>query len=258
MKILSFSKITLFRFCSLLAVAVLLSACGNIGQPTTHMGMVKDPKTGLMFGSVIEKSLMTDASFYNNNRLKVRVRNTSGDPAFGLRQFTDQLRNAYASTGYEPTQSSDFGLLIDVNVMYSGQAQSNLSSEYGFIGAAAGGIAGYRSSASAGTAIGAAAGATLGSVIGSFITDDTYIIVARISFGVVKKSVKSKKRITFSRSKKLKNIDDPNEDDKVIKRGFKKTYTTQVAVFAGGRNVTQDQIAQQVRKRMIRIFSDFI
>lgn len=243
----------------LLAVSVLiLGACGNIGQPMTRMGMVKDPKTGLMFGSVIERSLMTDASFYRNSKLKVRVRNTSGDPAFSLRRFTDKLNSAYSSAGYEPTSASDFGLMVDVNVMYSGQIQDNLADEYGFIGASAGGIAGYRSSANAGTAVGVIAGATLGSILGSFVTDDTYIIVARISFGVVKKAVKSKKRVTFSRSEKLKNIDDPDEDDEVIKRGFKKTYSTQVAVFAGGRNVTQDQIAAQVRERMIRIFSEFI
>jgi hypothetical protein len=245
-----------------LAVVVLLAAslnsCGNVGQPTTRMGMVKDPKTGLMFGSVIENSLVTDSSFYKNNKLKVRVRNTSGDVNFGLRQFEGKLRQAYAGAGYEPTTASDFGLLIDVNVMYSGQAQSNLASEYGFIGAAAGGIAGYRSQANAGTAIGVVAGATLGSILGSFITDDTYIIVARISFGVIKESVESKKRVTFSQSAKLKNLEDPDEDDKVIKRGFKKQYSTQVAVFAGGRNVTPDEIAAQVRERMIRIFSEFI
>lgn len=243
---------------SLVFGAFAITACANIGQPTTRMGMVKDPKTGLMFGSVIEKSILTDSSFYENNRLKVRVRNTSGDPAFGLRQFAGRLRDAYASAGYEPTNSDDFGLLIDVNVMYSGQAQSNLSQEYGFLGAAAGGIAGYRSSANAGTMIGLATGATLGSILGSFVTDDTYVIVARISFGVVKESVESKKRVTFSRSEKLKNLDDPDQDDRVIKRGFKKQYSTQVAVYAGGRNTTQDQIADQVRRRMIRIFSDFI
>ena len=249
------------KLAKLVAAAVLaiaVPACGNVGQPTARMGMVKDPQTGLMFGSVIEDSLVTDASFYKNNKMKVRVRNTSGDVNFGLRQFEGKLRQAYAGAGYEPTTGSDFGLLVDVNVMYSGQVQTNLANEYGFIGAAAGGIAGYRSAANAGTAVGLAAGATLGSILGSFVTDDTYIIVARISFGVIKEASDSRKRVTFSRSEKLKNLDDPDEDDKVIKRGFKKRYSTQVAVFAGGRNVTQDEIAAQVRARMIRIFGEFI
>lgn len=234
----------------------LLSAC--IGQPTTRMGMVKDPKTGLMFGSVIGNNLVTDASFYNNNKIKVRTRNTSGDLAFGLREFTNQLKDTYSQNGYEPTSKNDFGLLIDVNVRYSGQIQSNLASDYSFLGAAAGGIAGYRSQANAGTAIGAVAGATLGSILGSFVADDTYIIVADITFGVVKKFKKSKKTVTFSNSVKLKNLDDPDEDDQVLNRGFKKTLRTQVSVYAGGRNVTQAEISRQVRERIIRIVGDFI
>ena len=69
---------------------------------------------------------------------------------------------------------------------------------------------------------------------------------------------KSKKKITFSRSAKLKNIDDPDDEEKVVLSGFKKAYTTGVAVFAGGRNISQAEIAGEVRQRIIRIVSDFI
>jgi uncharacterized protein YcfJ len=246
---------------SRLAIAVssmlMLASC-NIGQPTTRLGMVKDPETGLMFGSVIEKNIVTDASFYNNNKIKVRTRNTSGDLAFGLRTFTRQLEKAYAESGYEPVTGNDFGLLIDLNVRYSGQIQKNLAVEYSVLGAAAGGIAGYRSSANAGTAIGAVSGVTLGNILGSFITDDTYIIIADVTFAVVKKYRKSRKQVTFSRSAKLKNVDDPDVDEQIINRGFKKTYTTQISVYAGGRNVSQAEISGEVRKRIIRIAGDLI
>ena len=126
-----------------LTLAVTLAACGNIANPPTRLGMVKQPDTGLMFGSVIEKNLVTDASFYKNRKIKVRIRNTSGDVAFGLRQFTNEVRAAYASSGYQLTDGEDFGLLVDVNVRYSGQVQTNLSNEFGFLGAAAGGIVGH-------------------------------------------------------------------------------------------------------------------
>jgi len=235
---------------------LLLSSC--VGQQTTRMGMVKDPKTGLMFGSVVGRNIVTDASFYNNNKIKVRTRNTSGDRAFGLREFTDELRKTYANNGYQPTAENDFGLLVDVNVMYSGQIQRNMSSQYALLGAAGGGIAGYRSQANAGTVIGTVAGATLGSILGSFVTDDTYIIVADVTFGIIKKYNKSSKTVTFSRSPKLSNIDDTDDNEKIIARGFKKTYHTQVAVYAGGRNVSQAEIANEVRRRIIRIVGDFI
>jgi len=244
---------------SALAMAILLVGCaGNIGQPTTRLGMVKDPGSGLMFGSVVEKSLVTDASFYKNRKIKVRIRNTSGDVAFGLRQFTDQIRAAYVENGYQTTDGDDFGLLVDVNVRYSGQVQTNLANEFSFLGATAGGIAGASTHGAVGGAAGIAAGATLGAIVGSFVTDDTYIIVADVTFGVIKETSDSRKTITFSRSEKLKNIDDPNEDEKVTKRGFKQAHRTGVAVFAGGRNVPQSRIAGEVRHRIVRIVSEFI
>ena len=212
-----------------------------------------------MFGSVIEKTLVTDSSFYTNKKIKVRTRNTSGDVAFGLKQFADKLRAAYAANGYEPTTKDDFGLLIDVNVKYSGQIQTNMATEYGFLGGVGGGLTGAaKSGDNFGIAAGAAAGATVGAVLGSFITEDTYIIIARVTFGILKEYKRSKKKITFSRSQKLKNIDDPDEDEKVYKRVFKKGYSTNIAVFAGGDNTPQSKIAEQVRQRIIRIVSDFI
>jgi predicted lipid-binding transport protein (Tim44 family) len=221
--------------------------------------MVKDPKTGLMFGSIIEKTLVTDASFYTNKKIKVRTRNTSGDVAFGLKKFADKLRTAYSTKGYEPTTKDDFGLLIDVNVKYSGQIQTNMATEYGFLGAIGGGLAGAsKTGGTFGTAAGAAAGATVGTILGSFITEDTYIIIVRVTFAVIKKYKKSKKKITFSRSQKLKNMDDPDEEDKVYKQSFKKAYSTYIAVFAGGDNTPQSKIADQVSQRIIRIVSDFI
>lgn len=167
-------------FAVLTAVSVAMTGCGNLVSPTARLGMVKNPDTGLQIGSVVEKSSVTDASFYKNKTIKVRTPNTSGDVAFDLREFTDRLRTAYAAAGYTPTDKDDFGLLVDVNVIYSGQIQTNLADEFAFVGGAAGGIAGARSDARFGTGIGALGGATLGNVIGSFIADGTYIIVARV------------------------------------------------------------------------------
>ncbi len=84
--------------------------------------------------------------------------------------------------------------------MHSGQVQSNLAGEFGFLGAAAGGIVGANSGGPA-TTIGVIGGATLGSIIGSFVTDDTYIFVAKVTVGIIKGTPKrNEKSITFSRS----------------------------------------------------------
>lgn len=247
------------RVASILAtIAVVFGLGACVGSPTTRLGMVKNPETGLMIGSRVEKTIITDASFHKNKKIKVRIRNTSGDMAFDMYGFRSQLERAYASAGYKPTDDDDFGLLVDVVVRYSGQIQTNMESEYAFLGGAGGGIAGYRSNATAGTAIGAVAGATLGSIVGSFVTDDTYIIVTDVTYATIRDTSSSSpaKTVIFSRS--TRTDDDGDKDNNRSQRGLKRSITTGVAVYAGGRNTPQSEIAGQVRERIARIVSNII
>ena len=62
---------------------------------------------------------------------------------------------------------------------------------------------GYRSNLDAGTAIGVVSGATLGAIIGSYITDDTYIIVAKVTIGLNETTESNRKTINFGSSPKL-------------------------------------------------------
>ena len=241
---------------SIAVIATALTACTQVSPNKSRMGMVVDEESGLLFGSAIDSNLITDASFYSNRALKVRTRNTSGDETFNLVDFTEDLVSAYRAKGYEPNQKDGFGLLMDVNVLYSGQAQSTQSTQLGIIGAMMGST--YGGSTQKGNILASISGATLGHILGSYVTDDTYMVVAEVTFGVVKKYKVSKKRVTFSRSKKLVDIDDPTTEEKVYARGFKESFTTQFTVYAGGRNVKQSEIAEEVRKRAVRIAADYI
>ncbi|MCG8512306.1 MAG: complement resistance protein TraT [Rhodospirillales bacterium] len=113
------------RLVALLLISVFAAGC--VVKPPARMGMVENPETGLQFGSVVDGSLVTDASFHKNKKIKLRTRNTSGDLSFDLGGFSDQLTRAYAAKGYEPTDHDDFGLMLDVNVRYSGQVQESLA-----------------------------------------------------------------------------------------------------------------------------------
>ena len=246
-----------FTLLILLLAVPVLSGC--VSNPPTRMGMVKQEGSGLMFGSTVGGTPVWDASYFKNSKIKVRIRNTSGDPNFDLKRFLGQIEQAYESIGYTPTRGGDFGIMVNVNVSYSGQIQTNLSSEYGFLGAAGGGIAGYRSKATAGTAIGVVAGATLGNILGSYVTDDTYIIIARVSFQRVKDPKKRDGRtVTFSRSVPGHVEDEEDKEERLTRRKLKDQFTTSVAVYAGGRMVKQSQISEQVRQRFVRIISDII
>lgn len=241
--------------CSVL-LGLVLSACSGLPN-TPRLGMVVDEQSGLMFGSAIEGSLVTDATFYTNKTLKVRTRNTSGDVAFDLDGFTNDLKAAYGNKGYEPIRDGEtFGLMMDVNVLYSGQIQTNQAVQFSVIGGLLGQT--YGGVTDRGKITATATGAALGHVIGQYATEDTYMIVAEVTFGVVKQYQTSKKRVTFSRSEKLVNLDDPTQGEQVYARGFKKTFSTQFTVYAGGRNLNQSDIAEQVRQRAVRIAADFI
>jgi len=239
---------------SLVIMTFALTSC--ITPTTPRMGMVRDENSGMLYGSAIEKNLVTDATFYSNRKIKVRTRNTSGDTAFDLVSFTGDLNTAYTAKGYEPTAQEDFGLIMDVNVMYSGQVQTNRAKSYRVIGGLLG--ATYGGDTQRGLLTGTVSGAAIGNIIGQFDTQDTYMVIAQVTFAVLKPYKDTKRRVTFSRSKKLKDIDDPNEDEKIITRTMKRSYTTQIAVYAGGRNIGQSEIVEEVRKRAVRIVADYI
>lgn len=247
----------LYQSRNIFSIALIIAMAGACAPPSkSRMGMVIDEKTGIMYGSAIENSLVTDASFYKNRKIKIRTRNTSGDTAFNLASFTGNLDTAYAEKGYTPTSEEDFGLIMDVNVLYSGQIQRNLANEFGLIGALVGSK--YGGQTDRGITLATISGAAIGNILGHYATEDTYIIVAQVTFAVVKPYKKSKKRVTFSRSEKLVDIDDPNEEEKIITRGLKKRYMTQITVYAGGRNLSQSTISDKVKARAVRIVADFI
>ena len=144
-------------------------------------------------------------------------------------------------------------MLIDINVMYSGQVSRSLVGQFAFLGGALGGVAGYRSETMAGTALGILSGVTLGAIIGSYMTDDTYIIIASISVAVIDQEIGNRKTtIVFGDSAKKESID---------RSGFKvftQKLGTHLAVYAGGRNVTQQDITSGVRGRFESVLKDII
>ncbi|MBT3845027.1 MAG: hypothetical protein HN806_03295 [Gammaproteobacteria bacterium] len=237
----------------IMVVAFFLLGVGGCADKS-RLGMMKDPVTGLQYGSIIGESFFIDPDQFPNKTIKVTARNVSGDINYDIREFVGALKSSFEEKGYFPYKSNGFGLKVDVIVEYSGHIQQNMSSTFGLLGGGAGYIAGRHSSAIAAEGIGIVAGATLGAIAGSYVTDDTYIIVAKVNIGVMDgKSGKNVKTITFSSSPKHQE-----EDESDGFKRFKEVVSTKVAVFGGGRNVSQDKIINEVKRRLIRVVSDVI
>jgi hypothetical protein len=236
-----------------LLFALAIAACA----PRQRDGMVVDPATGLRYGSTVERNLVVDASQFDDPRLKLRIRNTSGDPAFDLGGFRGALESAYRARGFAPAAGAAtddaYGVLLDVNVVYSGQVSDSLAAEYAFLGLAAGGLGGSAGGTGS-AAAGAVSGATLGAILGSYVTDDTYIVLAEVTLAVPDaRSGRTERVIQFG-------VDDDAEhsSEKSGRRRFDELLRTGIAVYAGGRNTAQAAIAEEVRQRFRRILADVI
>ncbi len=241
------SDTTRRKILAALPVVLLVGGCA----PQSRMGMIIDRNTGLQFGSTIERNIVVDPTFFQNQRIKLRIRNTSGQVNFGIKRFQRQLLSAFASTGYDISRSDDFGILVDVNVMYAGQASRNLSKEFAFLGGAAGGLAvGSGELATAGALIG---GATLGAILGSYVTEDTYIVISEVTIGVVDQTRgKKEETLVFGASKRKITVREREY------RGFARQARTKIAVYAGGTSISANRIASDVNQRLVNIISDVI
>jgi hypothetical protein len=237
-------------------VAVLLALLTTTCAPQSRMGMVVDPETGLQMGSMIEKNLVMDSGQLTDRRIKINIRNTSGDPVFDLNGARAQIERAFVQKGYEIATGSDFALLFDVNVRYSGQASRDKATELGLLGAAGGGLGAWEKSRSAtGTAAGVIAGAAIGAIVGSYVRDETYLVVAEVVIGVMDAGRGTTgKTIVFDASPQMKS----DTEQRSGVRPFSQRMSTGIAVYAGGRNTNQGHIAQGVRQRFTRIVSDVI
>ncbi|GEM_PF-2863828 len=103
--------------------------------------MVRGEQTGLMIGSMVERR-SPDPSFYRNGKLKLWC---AIPQAMLLRhgRLHGACPRGPSSVSYIPVDGDDVGLLLDVNVVYSGvvyggQVQQRLIEQYAFLDAAAG------------------------------------------------------------------------------------------------------------------------
>jgi hypothetical protein len=224
-----------------------LSACRrqNMGD------MVVDGKTNRMYGMRSDKSLFVDPTMYPNRRLKLTLRNMSGDAAWDLDATRDKIYQGYMDKGYERSDGSDFGVKVDLNVVRSQQFDNDLMAQYGFlggtIGAIGGGIAGGMSgNPKLGSAAGLAAGVTLGTLAGFFTTDSIYVVITEATFAVRRNASKPRRVVTFDGSPRIEEWEESGYGSyHSVDRVF-------ISNYGGGRNVSQLEIADDIRDRQIR------
>lgn len=236
-------------------LAALLGGC----QRRNQSDMVVDPATSRMYGMRSDGvPIFTDPSLFPNRRLKLSVRNLSGDAVWDLDSTKAGLLKVFLDKGYQKSDGEDFGLKVDLNVLRSQQFDRSMLEEYSFLGGAggslAGGIAGSLTAAGpgTGTAVGLASGVALGALAGYFSVDSIYVVMTEATFGIRRDSTRPRRVVTFEGSPRVEEWEERGYD------AFRKTQRVLVANYGGGRGVTQAEIANDIRDRQIRSLSSFL
>lgn len=232
------------------SVALALTGCHkrNAGD------MVVDGKTDRMYGMRSDGSIFTDPTLYPNRRLKLSLRNMSGDAVWDLDNTREQLTRGYLDKGYERSDGVDFGLKLDLNVIRSQQYDSDVTAQFAFLGAVAGTAAGATAGAArgdlgamgTGAAVGMAAGATLGTLASYFTADHIYVVITEATFALRRNAAKAKRVVTFDGSPRVEEWEESGYGS------FVKVHRVLLANYGGGRSVSQQDIAEDIRQRQIR------
>jgi hypothetical protein len=238
-------------------LAALAGACQRANQGD----MVVDAQTNRMYGMRSDGTpLFTDAALFPNRRLKLALRNMSGDPVWDLDATRERLLQAFLDKGYQRSDGEDFGLKVDLNVLRSCQYDRDMLNEFSFLGAAmgglggaaGGGIAGGPGGIGPGAGIGLATGAALGAIAGYYTADNIYVVVTEATFGIRRESTKPRRVVTFEGSPRVEEWEESGYGS------FRKTQRVRIANYGGGRNVGQREIADEIRARQIRSLGSFL
>ncbi len=247
-------------WCLLVVCMVVLASCVTSDKEQNPYNLVEDKKTGYAYGATKSGEFVADPAMFRNSKMKLRIRNTTGDPALDIYSFREQLEQSYSSIGYEITDGDDFGILMDINVRYFGQVTDTLPEQYTFLGGGAGAVVGAipgiqgadAADTLTGMALGSVIGAAIGEIVRNYVTEETFIIISSVTIGtVMPEHIDDEKTISFVTGKKVRQ-------KKTNFKGFRSRDVVHLGVYAGGTRADKTDIIDEVRDRHMRILKDII
>lgn len=210
-------------------------------------------------GSSISKNIFVDSSQFSSKVVKLRLRNSSGDPSIDVSRIRNTVENGLRNAGYQMADK-DFGILIDVNLYFMNSVAVGRQRQSNDLGVLLGGVTGYELAkrpggvgAGSGVILGAIAGATLQDVLRANSEVDSYIVFSEVNIGVVKQENKKKDFFVIGGNRIEQRDDDNGTFD-----SFALRETLKVAVYAGDRRDRRYQVVDAIQERLGRIISNLI
>lgn len=228
----------MMRLATAILIAMFLNACA--APPAGN-------QQGFQIGSATSRNLFIDSTQFPNHTIKLRLRNSSGDPSLDVTALRQSVETGLRSAGYT-VSDQNFGIVVDVNAFQlQTAAASNVTSNSG-LGMLLGSVVGYESAKRSGR-IGGGSGAIVGAVAGSLLEDvlrnhgtrATYLALCDVNIGVIRQESTKNDRFVIGGNKIERSKGDDLEKDTFS--GFAMRETVRVAVYAGD---SPDRVYQTV------------
>lgn len=210
-------------------------------------------------GSSTSKNVFIDPSQFANRTVKIRLRNSSGDPAINVSAIRGAMESGLRSAGYQIGEQN-FGILIDVNLYFMNsvaQGRQRASNEVGML---LGGVAGYEMAKrpggvgpGSGALVGAVAGATLQEVLRVNNDYDSYLALSEVNIGIVRQENRKKDFFVIGGNR----IEQSQEENGTFE-SFAMRETLKIAVYAGDQRERRAQVMDAIQDRLARVLSSLI
>lgn len=236
---------------SLLPIALaLLVGCASSDYRTNEFRI----------GSATSKNIFVDPGQFSNRVVKLRLRNSSGDPSIDLTRIRESVEAGLRTAGYRISDNK-FGIVLDVNLYFMNSVAVGRQRASNEVGVLLGGVAGYELAKRSG-GMGAGSGAIIGAIAGSTLQDvlrtnneyDSYIAVCDVNIGVIKQENKKKDFFIIGGSR----VERDQEDDNGTFESFAMRETVKISVFAGDRRERKASVIDAIQDRLARVVSNLI
>lgn len=211
-------------------------------------------------GSATSKNVFITSDQFANKSVRIRLRNSSGDPDFSPAQMRMLVENSLSNAGYRVV-NDNAGIVVDVNLYFVGNVVSGRQRAGNEVGALLGAVAGYELSKGAG-GIGAGSGAILGAIAGATLQDvirvntenDTYVVLCDVNIGVVRQESKSKDSFVIGGNR----MEHLRDDERSTFESFAIKDTVKVSVYAGDKRSNRAMVIQAIQDRLARVVANLI
>lgn len=218
------------------------------------------PANEFRIGSVTSKNIFVDASQFANRKVRLRLRNSSGNPSIDIHRIRTTVESGLRSAGYT-LEEQGAGIVMDVNLYFIDSVVEGRRQHSNHLGVLLGAVAGYEANKrpggmgpGAGALVGAIAGSTLQEVVRANQEPDSYVVLADVNLGVIRQESKHRDSFVIGGNP----IERDRNDGNGTFESFAMRETVKVSVFAGDRRENRASVMEAIQDRLARIVANLI